>query len=116
MNHDDRSLRRRLGARTAAACVAVGAALAVTMIPAAPAFADPADDAVGAAAISGGGLEKLADSDLYNYFDVHDGSMAATQAVETLNADIADLSKPGATALEELVIAIFGGGIPVTEF
>lgn len=116
MNHDDRSLRLRLGARTAAACVAVGAVLAAAMIPAATAFAEPADGADGAAAISGGGLEKLADSDLYNYFDVHDSPAAASLAVETLNADIADLSKPGATALEELVIAIFGGGIPVTEF
>jgi hypothetical protein len=55
MNHDDRSdrdvcqRRRRRGAYAAVLSAAAGAALAAAMIPAAPAFADPADDAVGAA-------------------------------------------------------------------
>src|ERR1700691_2653117 len=57
MNHDDRSdrdvcqRRRRRGAYAAVLSAAAGAALAAAMIPAAPAFADPADDAVGAAGI-----------------------------------------------------------------
>lgn len=71
-------------------------------------------EAIAAAAIGGGGLEKLADADVFNYFDAHDGASAAKFAVEVLNADLAGLSNPGATALEELVIAIFGGGGMVT--
>jgi hypothetical protein len=109
MNQDDRSRRRRRGASAFAA--AVGATLAAAMIPVAPAFAEPADDAVSAAAVGGFGCcEKLADADVFNYFDAHDGPEVAKLAVETLNADLAGLSNPGATALEELAIAIFGGG------
>jgi hypothetical protein len=110
MNHSDPRKRRRGGAYAAV----LSATLAAAMIPVAPAFADPTDDAVGAAAISGGGLEKLADYDVYNYFDAHDGSLAATQAVETLNADLSDLSKPAATWLEEFTILVYGGGLDVT--
>jgi hypothetical protein len=55
MNHDDPSdrdirPRRRRGAYAAGLSAAVGAALAAAMIPAAPAFADPTDDTVAAAA------------------------------------------------------------------
>jgi hypothetical protein len=55
MNNDDRSdrdvrPRRRWGAYAAGLSAAVGAALAAAMIPAAPAFADPTDYAVAAAA------------------------------------------------------------------
>jgi hypothetical protein len=47
MNHDDPSQRRRWGA-LAGLSAAAGAALAVGLIPVAPAFADPTDAAVSA--------------------------------------------------------------------
>ena len=104
--------RRRWGASAA-----VGAALAAAVIPVAPAFAEPD----GAAAIGGGGpgcCEALADKDLFEFLIGHDGlsATAASADVAALNADLAGLSNPGATVVEEMVIAFFGGGAGMPEF
>jgi hypothetical protein len=80
MNHDDRSdrdvrPRRRWGAYAAGLSAAAGTALAAAMIPAAPAFADPTDDALPALQFS---EEKILNGDITTLFgDLHDPSLAA---------------------------------------
>jgi hypothetical protein len=102
MKQDDRSQNRRWGA-LAGLSAAAGAALAAAMIPAAPAFADPTDDAVAAAAITGGG-----------------GGTTETED-QILGSDvIADAGGSGSTAnLDEAAIntalGLFPGGVNGTD-
>jgi hypothetical protein len=71
MNQYDRSRLRRWGTFTGLSAAA-GAALAAALIPAAPAFASPGDDAVGAAADAAAGMkvneEAVMDKTIEAYF------------------------------------------------
>jgi hypothetical protein len=79
MNNDDRSdrdvhPRRRWGAYAAGLSAAVGAALAAAMIPAAPAFADPTDDALPALQLN---EDAILQNDITAFFgDINDPSLA----------------------------------------
>jgi hypothetical protein len=106
MNHHDRGdhdvfqRRRRRGVYAAVLSAAAGAALAAAMIPAAPAFADPADDAVGAAGICVVSCAELAALDLLVVAD--GGTPDDEAAINTVFTDFP--SSNGATAEETFLV------------
>lgn len=100
MNQDDPRQRRRWGA-FAGLSAAAGAALAAAMIPAAPAFAEPADDAVGASAVGGG--SELQALDKLVIYDAGGNGATANFDEAAINAALSDFpgGLKGADAIGE---------------
>ncbi len=130
MNHDDRSdrnvrPRRRWGAYAAGLSAAVGAALAAAMIPAAPAFADPTDDALPALQVS---EEKILNTDIVALFDALKDPSAAGPDIQFTDYLLGLLPGGGggtdATEVETLLVndiytplidALGGGGMRMLD-